>query len=42
MLKAADLGDDHENAAYVIDALPEQFDDVLLGERHPGRAAPVA
>ena len=28
-----DLGDDHENAAYVIDALPEQFDDVLLAER---------
>ena len=29
----ADLGDDHENASFVIDALPEEFDDVLLHQR---------
>lgn len=29
----ADLGDDHENAAFVIDALPERLDDALLLER---------
>jgi len=28
-----DRGDDHENAAYVLDALPEQFDDLQLAER---------
>lgn len=31
--KLAELGDDHENAAFVIDAVPEQFDDAVLHER---------
>lgn len=29
----ADLGDDHENAAFVIDALPENFEETVLHER---------
>jgi predicted GH43/DUF377 family glycosyl hydrolase len=31
--KLAELGDDHENAAYVLDPLPESFSDAELGVR---------
>lgn len=37
--KLAELGDDHENAAYVLDELPERFDSDLLGLRLAALAA---
>jgi predicted GH43/DUF377 family glycosyl hydrolase len=38
----ADLGDDQENAAFVLDALPEVFDDSLLAQRIEALTADAA
>ncbi len=40
--KLAELGDDHENAAYVLDPLPSHFDDAHLNARIEALAADVA
>jgi predicted GH43/DUF377 family glycosyl hydrolase len=40
--KLAELDDDHENAAYVLDSLPIDFDDDALDIRLAGLAADVA
>jgi predicted GH43/DUF377 family glycosyl hydrolase len=40
--KLADLNDDHENAAYVLDPLPPRFDDDELAARIESLAADVA
>jgi predicted GH43/DUF377 family glycosyl hydrolase len=40
--KLSELGDDHENAAYVLDALPARFDDIDLATRIKRLAGDVA